>query len=50
MPDIRIILADDHRIVRDGVKALLALSPDVKVVGEETDALVGLIVLRTCAA
>ncbi len=46
MPDIRIILADDHRIVRDGVKALLALSPDVKVVGEASN---GLEAVELCA-
>src|SRR5881392_1184856 len=31
---IRIILADDHAIVRHGLKQLMALTPDVRVVGE----------------
>ncbi|RSK37254.1 response regulator [Hymenobacter metallilatus] len=31
---IRIILADDHAILRDGIRALLAKEPDMEVVGE----------------
>lgn len=31
---IRIILADDHSIVRHGLKQLVALTPDMEVVGE----------------
>ncbi|WP_019946340.1 response regulator [Hymenobacter aerophilus] len=31
---IRIILADDHTILRDGISALLAREPDMQVVGE----------------
>ena len=34
MPNTRILIADDHAIVRDGVKALLALADDMQVVGE----------------
>ena len=34
---IRIIVADDHRIFRDGVCKLLALEPDFQVVGETGD-------------
>jgi DNA-binding NarL/FixJ family response regulator len=37
MGEIRVLIADDHRIVRDGVKALLAGSGDVVVVGEAGD-------------
>ena len=33
MSKIRVLIADDHAIVRDGVKALLALSEDIAVVG-----------------
>lgn len=34
MSSIRVLIADDHAIVRDGVRALLGLSEDITVVGE----------------
>jgi DNA-binding NarL/FixJ family response regulator len=34
---IRILIADDHTIVRKGIKALLATEPDMQVVGEAAD-------------
>lgn len=34
---IRILIADDHVIVRDGLTAMLAAQPDMVVVGEATD-------------
>lgn len=34
MQKIRVLVVDDHTIVRDGVRALLALAGDVEVVGE----------------
>src|SRR6266498_470537 len=34
---IRILLADDHQIVREGIRALLALQPDFLVIGEAAD-------------
>ena len=34
---IRILLADDHRILREGLRSLLAQQPDVLVVGEASD-------------
>jgi len=34
MPKIRVLVVDDHTIVRDGICALLALSGDIEVVGE----------------
>jgi DNA-binding NarL/FixJ family response regulator len=37
MNDIRILLADDHTIVRDGVRSLLEDEPDMTVVGEADD-------------
>jgi DNA-binding NarL/FixJ family response regulator len=34
---IRVVVADDHRVVRDGLCYLLAQEPDVEVVGEAGD-------------
>lgn len=34
---IRVLLADDHTIVREGLRALLATADDVEVVGEASD-------------
>jgi DNA-binding NarL/FixJ family response regulator len=34
---IRVMLVDDHAIVREGLRAMLALSPDIEVVGEAGD-------------
>jgi DNA-binding NarL/FixJ family response regulator len=34
MSSIRVLIADDHAILRDGVRALLAMSEDITVVGE----------------
>jgi DNA-binding NarL/FixJ family response regulator len=36
---IRIIIADDHQILRQGLKALLEKEPDMEVVGEAEDGL-----------
>ncbi len=36
---IRVLLCDDHAIVRKGIGALLATQPDIKVVGEACDGL-----------
>ncbi len=35
---IRIALVDDHKIVRDGIKAMMMPYPDIVVAGETTDA------------
>jgi DNA-binding NarL/FixJ family response regulator len=37
VPVIRVVLADDHPIVRDGLKKLLSLEEDIRVVGEAAD-------------
>ena len=34
MPKIRVLVVDDHAVVRDGLCALLRLTPDMDVVGE----------------
>ena len=39
LPLVRIVLADDHDLVRSGIKALLAHVPGVEVVGEARDGL-----------
>ncbi len=36
---IRVLIADDHAILREGVRALLSLTPDIEVVGEASDGL-----------
>jgi DNA-binding NarL/FixJ family response regulator len=37
MSKIRVLIADDHAIVREGVKALIAMADDMEVVGEASD-------------
>jgi two-component system, NarL family, response regulator LiaR len=34
---IRVLITDDHAIVRKGIRALLATEPDIEVVGEASD-------------
>ena len=36
-PSIRILIADDHAVVREGVGAILAVQPDMELVGEAAD-------------
>jgi DNA-binding NarL/FixJ family response regulator len=38
---VRVLLVEDHTIVREGLKAMLALHPDVEVVGEAADGVRG---------
>jgi DNA-binding NarL/FixJ family response regulator len=38
-PKIRVLIADDHAIVREGVKRILTAEPDLEVVGEAEDGL-----------
>ncbi len=33
---VRVLIADDHPVVRDGLRAILATQPDIEVVGEAT--------------
>lgn len=37
MAKIRVLVADDHAILREGIRALLTLSDDIEVVGEAAD-------------
>ena len=37
MDKIRIIVADDHAILRDGIRALLDLQEDIEIIGEASD-------------
>lgn len=37
MSRIRVLIADDHAVVREGVKALISLADDMEVVGEAAD-------------
>ena len=37
MTKIRILLADDHTILRDGIRSLLGDEPDMVVIGEAED-------------
>ena len=34
---IRVLVVDDHLVVRKGIRALLATEPDIEVVGEASD-------------
>jgi DNA-binding NarL/FixJ family response regulator len=34
---VRIVVADDHPIVRDGVRALVEASPGIELLGEATN-------------
>jgi DNA-binding NarL/FixJ family response regulator len=44
---IRVVLADDHALVRDGLRAVLAREPDLQVVGEAADGREALLVAET---
>ena len=37
MGNIRVLLADDHETVREGLRAILSADPDITVVGEAAD-------------
>ena len=43
---IRVLLADDHKIVREGLNSLLSEQPDIKVVGQAEDGLAALEMAR----
>ena len=37
LKEIRLVLADDHAVVRSGTRELLEQQPDLKIVGEASD-------------
>ncbi|MFC1892613.1 response regulator [Chloroflexota bacterium] len=37
MKKIRVLIVDDHTLVRDGIRSLLALTADIEIVGEAAD-------------
>lgn len=43
----RIVLIEDHAILREGLRALIELEPDLRVVGEATCAADGLLAVKT---
>ena len=45
---IRVVLADDHVFVRDGIKSLLENEANIEVVGEATDGLEALKIVESC--
>jgi DNA-binding NarL/FixJ family response regulator len=47
---IRVVVADDHTIVREGLKQLLAATDDLQVVGEARDGHEVLKIVRARAA
>jgi len=47
---IKVLVVDDHTVVRDGICALLALAPDIEVVGEAGDGREALEKLRALSA
>lgn len=47
MSKIRILLADDHAVLRAGIRALLELQPDFEVVGDVSDGAQTLAAVRT---
>jgi DNA-binding NarL/FixJ family response regulator len=43
---VRVVLADDHPVVRDGLRGMLAAVPDIEVVGEAGDGVEAVAVVR----
>ena len=44
---VRVLLVDDHRMMREGLRVLLAGAPDIEVVGEAADGRTALDLVRT---
>ncbi|MCL4534999.1 MAG: response regulator transcription factor [Bacteroidetes bacterium] len=48
MQRIRVLLADDHQMVREGIRAMLETAEDIEVVGEATNGLEALSAVAEC--
>lgn len=48
MPEIRVLIVDDHAILRDGIRSLLERQEDLVVVGEATNGKEGLEMVDQC--
>ena len=48
MSEIRVFLADDHTIVRDGLRYLLDAQPDIKVIGDASNGREAVMRVRDC--
>ena len=35
---VRVLIADDHKVVRQGLRLFLRVDPDIEVVGDASDA------------
>lgn len=44
---IRILIADDHAVVREGLRALIAAKPDMELVGEAEDGIEAVLLARS---
>ncbi|NCC96023.1 MAG: response regulator transcription factor [Synergistales bacterium] len=49
MRKIRLVLVDDHKLFRDGVRKLLEMEPDIVVEGEASDGIEGAALVRKIA-
>src|SRR5919106_1978861 len=47
MESIRLVVADDHPVVRDGLRAMLETQPDIDVVGEATTGAEAVAIVRS---
>ena len=44
---VRILLVDDHQMMREGLRALLMNEPDLKIVGEASDGRTAVALIKT---
>ena len=48
MDKIKVLLADDHPVVREGLRTMLATVPDIEVVAEASDGLEAIDKVNEC--